>query len=72
MPQELYQQFLGSLPTDKANEGRCLAQLLVEEERSKSMLMHQAKWLIVDSLTAAETAKISAAARHKSVPNDFE
>jgi len=69
-PQELYRQFLGSLPTDKADEGRRLAWLLVEEERSK--LTHQATWLIVDSVAAAETVKISAGARDKSVPNDLE
>ena len=34
--------------------------------------MHQAKWLIVDSVAAAETVKISAGARDKSVPNDLE
>ena len=34
--------------------------------------MHQAKQLIVDSSAAAETVKISAGTRDKSVPNDLE
>jgi len=69
-PQELYQQFLVNLTSDKADEIRCLAQLFVEKERSK--LLHQAKWLIVTSAANAETAKISAGARDKSDPKDLE
>jgi len=34
--------------------------------------MHQPKLLIVDSAAGAETFKVSAGARDKSVPNDLE